>query len=138
MAKTLKNPFLGKWSYRSFLNDPDLSKKANALLFGSATLEFTDAPAGKVAGAIGGTGWKLDLTGSITFGNPPAARFQGKGMVSGSEWIYDYIGYYVPHWPNGVNQVEAIAGSVIRTIPHPGNGGISPAGVVVSFYAVRA
>jgi hypothetical protein len=68
-------------------------------------------------------------------------RFQGKGIVSGAEWIYDYIGWLVPVWPNSdeTKQRAAIVGSVTRTIPHPsGNGGVAPAGVVASFYAVRA
>ena len=141
MAKSptpLTNPFIGRWSYRSFLNDPDLNRKPNDLLFGKGTLDFTDAPMGCVAGTIGGEGWQLKLEGWVTFGNPPTARFQGKGTVGGAEWIYDYNGWYVTHWPDGVKQVEAIVGSVIRTIPHPnGSGGMSPAGVVVSFYAVR-
>lgn len=138
MANELTNLFLGKWSYRSFLNDPDLKKKPNNLLFGSGTIEFTAAPMGVVAGTIGGDGWQLTLEGWVTYGNPPTVRFQGKGKVSGAEWIYDYNGYYVTHWPNGVDQVEAIVGSVIRTIPHPsGNGGKAPAGFVASFYAVR-
>jgi hypothetical protein len=137
MANELTNPFIGKWSYRSFLNDPNLDTQPNDLLFGSGTLEFTSAPIGQVAGTIGGPGWQLKLEGWMTFGNPPAVRFQGKGVIGKAEWIYDYNGYYVTHWPNGVDQVEAITGSVIRTIPHPGNGGTSPAGVVVSFYAVR-
>jgi hypothetical protein len=137
MANELTNPFIGKWSYRSFLNDPNLDTQPNDLLFGSGTLEFTSAPMGQVAGTIGGPGWQLKLEGWMTFGNPPAVRFQGKGVIGKAEWIYDYNGYYVTHWPNGVDQVEAITGSVIRTIPHPGNGGTSPAGVVVSFYAVR-
>jgi hypothetical protein len=66
-------------------------------------------------------------------------RFQGKGIVSGEEWIYDYIGWLVPVWPNSDanKQRPAIAGSVVRTIPHSSNGGIAPAGVVASFYAVR-
>src|ERR1043166_3517631 len=109
----LTNPFIGKWSYRSFRNNPDLNAQPNDLLFGAGTLEFTDAPMGEVAGTIGGQGWQLALTGSITYGNPYNARFQGKGVVSGQEWIYDYDGYYVRHWPNGVKQVEAIVGSVI-------------------------
>ena len=61
-------------------------------------------------------------------------------MVSGAEWIYDYIGWLVPAWPNsdGRLQRDAIVGSVVRTIPHSnGQGGTSPAGVVASFYAVR-
>ena len=138
MTKPLTNPFLGKWSYRSFLDDPDLTKQPNDLLFGDGTLEFTEAPMGQIAGTIGGDGWQLSLEGWITYGNPPTARFQGKGVINGAQWIYDYNGYYVTHWPNGVDQVEAIVGSVIRTIPHPGGDGkMHPAGVVVSFYAVR-
>lgn len=134
----LTNPFIGKWSYRSFLNNADLNAQPNDLLFGSGTLEFTDAPMGQVRGTIGGEGWQLVLEGSITYGNPYNARFEGKGVVGGEEWIYDYDGYYVRHWPNGVGQVEALVGSVVRTIPHSsGSGGTSPAGVVVSFYAVR-
>jgi hypothetical protein len=67
-------------------------------------------------------------------------RFQGVGIVSGEKWIYDYEGYLVPDWPNGVDQVPAIVGSVIRTIPHSGSqpNTVHPAGVVGSFYAVRA
>ena len=38
------------------------------------------------------------------------------------------------HWPNGVDQIEALVGSLIRTIPHPGG---EEAGLVASFYAVR-
>lgn len=63
------------------------------------------------------------------------ARFQGVGMVGGEQWIYDYEGYLIPDWPNGIGQVPAIVGSVIRTIPH--SGGTAKAGVVASFYAVR-
>ena len=60
------------------------------------------------------------------------------GTVGGDKWAYDYTGYLVPHWPNGVGQVPAIVGSVIRTLPHSaGPGKIAPAGVVASFYAVR-
>jgi hypothetical protein len=68
-------------------------------------------------------------------------RFQGKGVVGGEQWIYDYIGWLVPVWPNSTDRLEvpAIVGSVVRTIPHSGSGGgTNPAGVVASFYAVRA
>jgi hypothetical protein len=39
-----------------------------------------------------------------------------------------------------VDQIAAIVGSVIRTIPHSGSqpGTVNPAGVVASFYAVKA
>lgn len=67
------------------------------------------------------------------------ARFQGKGVVSGEEWVYDYIGWLVPAWPNSNDTLQrpAIVGSVVRTVPHSsGSGGVAPAGVVASFYAV--
>jgi hypothetical protein len=69
-----------------------------------------------------------------------SVRFQGKGVVSGEEWIYDYEGWLVPAWPNGVQQVPAMVGSIVRTIPHSGSqpGTVNPAGVVASWYAVKA
>ena len=91
-------------------------------------------------GTIGGPSWSLTLKGARAYGNPMHARFQGVGQVKGEQWIYDYEGYLVPDWPNGVDQIAAIVGSVIRTIPHSGSqpGTVNPAGVVASFYAVKA
>jgi hypothetical protein len=127
----------GKWTYRSFLNDPDLSTQFNALEFGRGTITIEEAPMGVLRGNIGGPGWSLSLNGSINYGDPYSVRFQGKGGVGGEEWIYDYIGYAIKPWPNGVNQVPAMTGSIVRTIPHSsGSGGSSPAGVVCSWIAV--
>ncbi|MEZ2218894.1 hypothetical protein [Rhizobium sp. RCC_161_2] len=137
----MTNPFVGNWTYRSFLNDPDISKAANDLLFGEGTLAIVEQSVAELSGTIGGPGWSLDLRGSFGYGSPMQVRFQGKGVVGGEEWIYDYIGWLVPVWPNSTDRLEvpAIVGSVVRTIPHSGDGGsIHPAGVVASFYAVRA
>jgi len=137
------NPFVGNWSYRSFLNDPDLSKdkNMNKLLFGDGTLVITAPSSVELGGTIGGDDWSLDLHGSIGYGSPAQIRFQGKGTVNGEQWIYDYIGWLVPVWPNSTDilQTPAIVGSVVRTIPHSGSepGTVNPAGVVASFYAVR-
>lgn len=137
------NPFVGSWSYRSLLNDPDLTKdkNMNQLLFGDRTLVITAPSSDTLGGTIGGDGWSLDLHGSIGYGSPAQVRFQGKGLVNGEEWIYDYIGWLVPVWPNSTDtlQTPAIVGSVTRTIPHSGSepGTVNPAGVVASFYAVR-
>ena len=135
----LQSLWAGKWSYRSFLNEADLNKKPNDFLFGQGTIEFyqTDRQ-NELSGRIYGPGWQLDLTGSFNYGDPFTARFQGKGIVSGSEWIYEYVGYYVNPWQNGVDQIPAFTGSVIRQIPHPdGSGGISPAGLVATFFCIR-
>lgn len=135
------NPFTGSWTYRSLLNDPDISTPFDKLEFGIGTIVIDDAPSELLTGTIGGDGWSLALRGSRSYGSPAQVRFQGKGLVDGEEWIYDYLGWLVPVWPASTDALDrpAIVGSVIRTIPHSsGTGGIAPAGVVASFYAVRS
>ncbi len=83
------NPFLGNWSYRSYVNDPNFATQPNDLLFGMGTLNLAESADGKVAGSIGG-----------------------------ERWVYDYLGYLVPDWPTGIGQRSAIVGSVIRTVAH--------------------
>jgi len=36
----VENPFVGTWSYRSFLNNPDIGKSFDALEFGRGTLSL--------------------------------------------------------------------------------------------------
>ena len=138
------NPFVGSWTYRSLLNDTDVNAAFNDLEFGAGTIVIEEAPMQLLKGTIGGPGWSLDLKGSRQYGTPMRVRFQGKGVINGEEWIYDYEGYLVPAWPNGVQQVPAMIGSIVRTVPHSGSapkgGGpppIHPAGVVASWYAVK-
>ena len=128
----------GVWTYRSFVNDPDLSTPYANYLFGSGYITIDDAPMGVFHGRIGDTGWALNLNGSINYGYPYVVRFQGKGVVGGEEWIYDYLGFLIPAWPNGVDQVPAIVGTVVRTIPHSGAAPttVAPAGVTASWIAV--
>jgi hypothetical protein len=136
----VSNPFVGSWTYRSLLNDPDGTIPFDKLEFGVGTIVINDGPFELLTGTIGGEGWSLTLRGSRSYGSPSQVRFQGKGLVSGEEWIYDYIGWLVPVWPNSTDLLDrpAIVGSVIRTIPHSSSGGgTAPAGVVASFYAVR-
>lgn len=133
------NPFVGTWTYRSLLNDPDVTTDFDKLEFGRGTLVITEASPDTLGGTIGGPGWSLSLHGSFGYGSPMQVRFEGRGLVGGEEWIYDYIGWLVPVWPNSNAQLEraAIVGSVVRTVPHSSNGGTAPAGVVASFYAVK-
>lgn len=129
---------LGTWTYRSFLSITDVNADFNSLEFGRGNIRIDDAPMNVFSGLIYGDGWQLALNGSITYGNPAALRFQGKGVVGGEEWIYDYEGYVVKPWPNGIDQVPAIVGTIVRTIPHSsGSGGVAPAGVVAQWIAVK-
>src|SRR5262245_15467194 len=134
------NPFVGTYTYRSLLNEPNINTDFKDLEFGRGTLVITAPFSDQLGGTIGGDNWSLNLHGSISYGSPGQIRFQGQGIVGGEEWVYDYIGWLVPIWPNSTDtlQRKAIAGSVVRTVPHSGSGGsIDPAGVVASFYAVE-
>jgi hypothetical protein len=141
MSNNVSNPFVGTWTYRSLLNDPDVNSDFTALEFGRGTLKITADAAGTLGGTIGGPGWSLNLHGSFGFGSPMQVRFEGRGLVGGEEWVYDYIAWLVPIWPNSNARLQrpAFTGSVVRTIPHSSgkDGGTAPAGVAASFYAVR-
>jgi hypothetical protein len=66
---------------------------------------------------------------SMPAGTPPV---DGTGTAG---WRYNYEGFLIPRWPDGIDQRAAIVGSVIRTVPH--SGGKAKAGYVASFVAVK-
>ena len=70
---------VGTWTYRSFLNDPDLSTKFNDLEFGRANISIEAAAMNEFKGRIYDVGWELDLKGSINYGNPFTVRFSRQG-----------------------------------------------------------
>ena len=134
----------GKWTYRSFLNDPaqvttdpdTAAEKLLALLFAEAVFTFETPNDTTLKGAIDWDGGGLDLLGKISdHGGAPVVVIIGTGRAGTgtANWEYDYHGELAYQWPNGVNQVPAIVGNVIRAKPHNGN----PAGVVASFIAVK-
>lgn len=140
----MSNPFAGTWTYRSFLNNPATvgndPNKLVALLFAEGIWTVKDAPATVFDGKLSfGTGNVMDLKGVVSpakDGVPPHAHIVGQGRpgTPTEHYFYDYDGSLTEHWPNGVNQVPAITGSVIRVKPHDGN----PAGLVASFIAIKA
>lgn len=103
MSTSIYERLLDKWTYRSFLNNPDLSVNFDALEFGQANL-ILQISEGMISGTISGPSWELALKGSIQFGAPATLWFQGAGQVNGFPWVYDYLGYLVPQIPNGINQ----------------------------------
>jgi hypothetical protein len=132
----------GDWTYRSFINDPvpvdGDAQKALQLIFGEGELSFVSATDQSFKAVLDfGGGAAMDLYGALYVGhgvNPPTLLITGTGRegTSTAKWVYQYQGYIVPNWAEGVNQVPAIVGTVIRTLPHGG-----AAGVVVSFIAVK-
>lgn len=140
----MSNPFAGTWTYRSFLNNPapvgDDPAKLEALLFAEGVLTVEDTVNTTFKAELSfGPGSVMELHGVVTpaqHGRPPHAHIIGVGKPGSplADYFYDYDGSLTEHWPNGVNQVPAITGSVIRVKPHNGE----PAGLVASFIAVKA
>ena len=138
------NPFAGKWTYRSYHNRPEVIVDQDAaaalrLLFGEGVMTFENTDLKLVKGTFDmGGGYLLDLEGTVrwqTYAAPAIFEISGKGRAGTPTegWQYDYVGYLAWQWPNGINQVPAIVGTVIRTKPH----GNSPAGYVASFIAAK-
>jgi hypothetical protein len=132
----------GKWTYRSFHDDPTLvgddANKALGLIFAEAVFTFEVPSQTTLKGAIDWPGGGLDLRVTIqpgSAGGAPSVDIVGTGRpgTGTAGWEYDYQGQLAHHWPNGVNQVQALVGSVIRAKPHDG----APAGYVASFIAVK-
>jgi hypothetical protein len=137
---------VGKWTYRSFHNDPApvaddpqrAPEKALALIFAEAVFRFQVASGVTLTGALDWPGGGLDLEGTIELGAgnaDPIVKIVGTGRAGTGTagWEYDYRGQLAYNWPNGVNQVPALVGTVIRAKPHNG----APAGYVASFIAVK-
>lgn len=133
---------VGKWTYRSYRNQTALvdgdAARALALLFGEGVFDLHETE-GQVTGALGmGTDYALTITGGSTQPALGLGQFSLIGLgLDGTPtagWRYDYKGVVTPSWPNAVDQVPALVGTVIRVNPHGPN---SPAGVTASFIAVR-
>jgi hypothetical protein len=112
-------------------------QKALRLIFAEAvfTFEVTDAT---LKGALDWQGGGLDLQGTIqpaNAGEPISVAIIGTGRQNTDTegWEYDYRASLAYQWPNGIGQVPALVGTVIRAKPHNG----APAGYVASFIAVK-
>jgi hypothetical protein len=129
----------GKWTYRSFYNDPamvgDDKQKAYDLIFAEATFTF-EISGNELKGIIDWGSGGLDLKGTVSTAGPLNVQIVGLGRpgTQTDGWRYDYNGNLAYEWPNAIDQVPALVGTVIRVNAH-GQG--APAGVTASFIAVK-
>lgn len=140
---TAASSLKGEWTYRSFVNEPKpVAGKAEAalgLIFGEGALTITqaDSKGFRAALSFGGKA-VMDLVGSFrpAAGGAPAviaARGTGRKGSGIEDFVYDYIFYPAPAWAGGVNQRQALVGTVLRAADH----GNAKKGAVVSAIAVR-
>ena len=131
----------GKWTYRSYRNTQALvgddPQAALALIFGEGVFDFKAGEGNNFRGALGmSSGYALTLQGAILPGEWNGFSIVGLG-VDGTPtqgWRYDYRGVVGYEWPNGVEQIPSLLGTVVRVNAH---GPSAPAGYTASFIAVR-
>ncbi len=135
----------GDWIYRSFINTTQPAQQLSDILFGEGDLTLSVDANGFFQNSTlsFGTGYLMNINGQAvhqnhdTFSQPRIGIEMKAFGVEGQEtagWLYEYRGYLVPTWYNGVDQATCIVGTVIRVVPH---GPQSPAGYVASFVAVK-
>jgi hypothetical protein len=129
----------GLWTYRSFLNDPKplyptALPTVPQLILQEALLKLETPTSATLQGGIewlrGGGDFPLDLRGWIQPGvgdEPSSFGIVGTGRpgtnTEGREYYYE--GHLTRNWPNGINQVPALVGSLIRGKPNPESPGRS-------------
>ena len=131
--------FNGSWTYRSLLNDADWKLPFNQLQFASAVMDLKIVGKDSIAGILY---WAdnpkrgLNITGKYYYQDTVTCYSligTGTTALGTAGWQYDYKGYIVPQWTNGVKQADVLVGSTVRTKPHNG----APAGFVATTYMVR-
>ncbi|HWY11676.1 MAG TPA: hypothetical protein VN026_10145, partial [Bacteroidia bacterium] len=139
MQETHDGTFInGDWTYRSLLNNPIDTIPFNNLEFATAIMRLKQNGRDSIAGELNmGSSGKLVMSGKINYCNGDIVNFemQGDGIkgTSTQGWIYNYKCFVVQKWKQGVGQVDAFVGSVVRTVDH----GQAKAGKVASFYSVK-
>jgi hypothetical protein len=132
----------GHWTYRSYRNVAKLvggdEQAALALIFGEGVFELRQSDDGRLEGGLGmADGYALRVTGSVgTNGNATDFALIGEGLegTATAGWRYDYRGVVGFIWPDAVDQVPSLLGTVVRVKAH---GPDAPAGYTASFIAVR-
>ncbi len=127
----------GHFVYRSLLNNTSIDEDFSKLKLGAGLMTFVQNEQGYITGDFDmGGGYVMKLEGSVyADGKEFILRLTANGITNTptSGWIYDYIGSITPKWPKGINQLQTITGTVIRTVDH----GTAKAGLTASFYMVK-
>src|SRR5262245_30371388 len=140
---TTSSEVRGVWTYRSIANLPGVIDDFNKLKVWEAELSLEVEENGRIHGLLGerpdtatGSDPYLSVEGEITSATPVNIKWRAKGRPGSAYdgWIYDYIGFLTPEWPDATHPHPSIVGTVTRTVAH----GNASAGSVFSFVAVKS
>lgn len=85
----MDNPFIGTWSYRSFLRDPYTETVFPDLIIGAGKLNLSEIGTSLIQVSLGRLAWSLSLRGRFSFGDPTKVRIQGISKISRVTRAYD-------------------------------------------------
>ena len=130
----------GTYTYRSFHNRTELvdgnADKLSRLIFGEGMLIIKVNSDDSVTGTIEfGGDYGLDISGTVTKGDPATISLRGKGRIGTptAGWIYDYKANTAPQFRNAIDPKAVLLGTLVRTVAH----GNSAAGYSASFIMVK-
>ncbi len=120
---TPEDALVGRWTYRSFVSNPDIDVNFGDLEFGRGELLVEYICWGKFIGRlVFGDDYQFRLTGTVNPGDPPTVSFDGFGdATESSGQHYRYLGGVMPLWPHDPGKRPTIVGSVIRAAPKEGS-----------------
>ena len=136
-GSTPNDALVGRWTYRSFLSNPDIEVEFGDLEFGRGELLVEYICWGKFIGRlVFGDDYQFRLTGTVTPGDPPIISFDGFGdAINSSGQHYQYFGAVMPLWPHDPRKRPTIIGTVIRAAPKESSG--DRAGSASAFIAIK-
>jgi hypothetical protein len=133
----------GRWTYRSFRNDPEpIGNDAAAalhLLLSEGVMEFGEAAEEEFRGGLGlASDHALTLMGRSLRAADGREEYSivGHGIAGTPTegWRYDFRCSLAPTWPGATDRLPPLLGSVLRVTSH---GSDAPAGETACFIAVR-
>ncbi|MFI7499260.1 hypothetical protein ACIBVL_12240 [Streptomyces sp. NPDC049687] len=134
----------GTYTYRSFFEVPEPVDDFNLLRFAQLELRLSVEPGGAISGILvfseDGDGLLgMDITGKATSGSGVHFTLTGRGQPHTpiSDFHYEYEGIVLPHWAEGRNQRQTLAGTVLRAEDHGSGDDLAPAGQTAGFLAVK-
>lgn len=130
----------GRWVYRSIKNIADPAEDLSKMKLLVGIIEIAPFTGNHFTGTLTATNFGKDirhiLQGEIKGDRFTMTALPGNDTTEG--WLYNYTGWLVPKWKDGVSQVPTFVGSVMRVTEHvfPG-GGMSTSGASYTIVGMK-